>query len=154
LLLCPYGKRGSVKKRSAKRVIKKSISKGKSSGAKAATKQASSDFESKMRFKTTDDIKVPQTVIEQVIGQEDAVRIIRKAASQRRNVLLIGEPGTGKSMLGLGLSELLPKGEVKDILVFPNLNDETPLVTPCRQKGKLFVGSKLSNELQGRTCHV
>ncbi len=134
-------KRGSVKKRSAKRVIKKSISKGKSSGAKAATKQASSDFESKMRFKTTDDIKVPQTVIEQVIGQEDAVRIIRKAASQRRHVLLIGEPGTGKSMLGLGLSELLPKGEVKDILVFPNLNDENqPLVrTMPPGKGRLFV---------------
>ena len=32
-----------------------------------------------------------------------AVNIIKKAAKQRRHVLLIGEPGTGKSMLGMGL---------------------------------------------------
>lgn len=75
-------------------------------------------------MKSTQDIKVPEKIIDQVIGQNEAVTIIRKAALQRRHVLLIGEPGTGKSMLGLGLAELLPQSELKDILAVPNPNDE------------------------------
>ena len=43
--------------------------------------------------KSTADIKVPANLIDQVIGQKKAVEIIRKAARQRRNVLLIGDPG-------------------------------------------------------------
>jgi len=74
--------------------------------------------------KSTKNIKVPEKIVDQVIGQEEAVKIIRKAALQRRHVLLIGEPGTGKSMLGLALAELLPKSELKDILSFHNFNDE------------------------------
>jgi ATP-dependent Lon protease len=80
-------------------------------------------------MKTTKDIKVPEKIIEQVIGQDEAVEIIKKAALQRRHVLLIGEPGTGKSMLGLALAELLPKSELKDVLTFQNPHDENnPLV--------------------------
>ncbi len=76
------------------------------------------------RMKSTKDIKVPEKIIDQVLGQDEAVNIIRKAAHRRRHVLLIGDPGTGKSLLGLGLAELLPKEELKDILAFPNPNDE------------------------------
>ncbi|MBU0460315.1 MAG: ATP-dependent protease LonB [Nanoarchaeota archaeon] len=47
-------------------------------------------------MKTTQDIKVPEKIVGQVIGQDEAVHIIKKAALQRRHVLLIGEPGTGK----------------------------------------------------------
>jgi len=50
------------------------------------------------KFKTTDEIKIPDKLIDQVIGQERAVQIIKKAAKQHRNVLLIGEPGTGKTI--------------------------------------------------------
>ncbi len=75
-------------------------------------------------MKTTKDIKVPQKIVDQVIGQDEAVKIIKKAAQQRRHVLLIGDPGTGKSMLGFALAELLPKSELKDVLAFPNQNDE------------------------------
>jgi Lon-like ATP-dependent protease len=82
-----------------------------------------------IKFKTTADIKVPKQIIDQVIGQENAVNIIKKAAEQRRHVLLIGEPGTGKSMLGMGLAELLPKEKLLDIISFPNPNDENmPLI--------------------------
>ena len=70
-------------------------------------------------FKTTDDIKIPQKIVDQVIGQEAAVEIIKKAAIQRRNVLLVGAPGTGKSMLGQALSQLLPAEKLVDILAFP-----------------------------------
>lgn len=80
-------------------------------------------------YKSTEDIKVSQTLVDQVVGQEKAVEIIKKAALQRRNVLLIGEPGTGKSMLGLALAELLPKEKLNDIVSFPNPNDENaPLI--------------------------
>ena len=75
-------------------------------------------------MKSTKDIKVSDKIINQVIGQEEAVNLIRKAASQRRHVLLIGEPGTGKSMLGLALAELLPKSELKDVLSYHNPNDD------------------------------
>ena len=80
-------------------------------------------------FKTTAEIKVPKKIIDQVIGQEDAVNVMKKAAQQRRHVLLIGEPGTGKSLLGIGLAELLPKEKLVDILAFFNPNDENqPLI--------------------------
>ncbi len=80
-------------------------------------------------FKTTKDIQVSDRIIDQVIGQEDAVNVVKKASEQRRHVLLIGEPGTGKSMLGLALAELLPKEKLVDILSYPNPNDEyAPLI--------------------------
>ena len=47
-------------------------------------------------------------LIDQIIGQEEAVETIKKAAKQRRNVLLIGEPGIGKSMIAKAMAELLP----------------------------------------------
>ncbi len=83
----------------------------------------------KRNFKSTADISVSKKIIDQVVGQLDAVEIIKKAAKQRRHVLLIGEPGTGKSMLGLALAELLPKEKLVDTLCFSNPNDENqPLV--------------------------
>jgi Lon-like ATP-dependent protease len=80
-------------------------------------------------FKETSSITVPENLIDQVIGQDDAVEVIKKAARQRRHVMLIGSPGTGKSMLGKAMSELLPVEELQDVLVYANPEDNnTPRV--------------------------
>ncbi|MCC7550839.1 MAG: ATP-dependent protease LonB [Methanobacterium sp.] len=80
-------------------------------------------------YKTSGDIEVPDRIIDQIIGQEEAVETVKKAAKQRRNVLLIGDPGVGKSMLAKGMAELLPSEELQDILVYPNMEDNhNPLI--------------------------
>ncbi|HOV82668.1 MAG TPA: ATP-dependent protease LonB [Methanothrix sp.] len=80
-------------------------------------------------FNDTSSITVPESLIDQVIGQDEAVEVIKKAARQRRHVMLIGSPGTGKSMLGKAMSELLPVEELQDVLVYSNPEDNnTPRV--------------------------
>ncbi|MCC7567075.1 MAG: ATP-dependent protease LonB [Methanoregulaceae archaeon] len=90
---------------------------------------------------SSSEIEVPKKLIDQVIGQEHAVEVIKKAAIQRRHVMMIGSPGTGKSMLAKAMSELLPKEEMQDILVYPNSDDSNnPVVrTVPAGRGKQIV---------------
>ncbi|MFC1768686.1 ATP-dependent protease LonB [Nanoarchaeota archaeon] len=100
------------------------------------------------KFKSTAELKVSKKIIDQVIGQDDAVEIVKKASIQRRHVLLIGEPGTGKSMLGIGLAELLPKENLVDTLSFPNPNDENqPLIrtVPAGEGREIVSKSRVSS---------
>ncbi|MBE5729592.1 ATP-dependent protease LonB [Candidatus Parvarchaeota archaeon] len=102
-------------------------------------------------FKTTNDIKISNKMIDQVIGQDKATEIIKKAAIQRRNVLLVGSPGTGKSMLGQALSELLPAEKLQDIVSLPNQKDENnPLIrTFPAGEGKKFVAQAKMKSVAG-----
>ncbi|MFH0713389.1 MAG: ATP-binding protein, partial [Candidatus Micrarchaeota archaeon] len=105
---------------------------------------ASFDFNS---FTSTAEIPVPEKIIDQIIGQERAVNIIKKASSQKRNVLLIGIPGTGKSMLGLAMAELLPVQELEDLLVYQNPDDENMPVIKVVKAGQ---GRKMIQESRMR----
>lgn len=98
-------------------------------------------------FNTTADINVPQRLIDQVIGQDEAVEIIKKAAVQKRHAILVGDPGTGKSMLAQSMVDFLPKEDLEDILVFPNEED------PNRPKIKALPagrGKDLVKQMQDR----
>jgi len=77
-----------------------------------------------LKFRNTSEIQVSKKIIDQVIGQDKAVEIIKKAAKQRRNILLLGSPGTGKSMLAQGMAELMPAENLEDVLIYPNQLDE------------------------------
>ena len=101
-----------------------------------------------VKYKSTAEVKVSKKIIDQVIGQDEAAEVIKKAAQQRRHVLLIGEPGTGKSMLGFALAELLPMEKLTDIVSFPNPNDENmPLIrtVPAGQARDLVAKAEIQS---------
>lgn len=77
-----------------------------------------------VNFESTEDVPIPDRLVDQVIGQEAGSIVIRKAAEQRRHMLMIGDPGTGKSMLARSMTDLLPKDALEDLLVYPNEDDE------------------------------
>ncbi len=94
-------------------------------------------------FTDTSQIIIPKELISQVIGQEESVKLLRKAAAQKRNVLLIGLPGTGKSLLAQAMSEILPVQKLVDVLIYPNHEDNNnPKVRVVRAgEGKKILDS-------------
>ena len=83
-------------------------------------------------------------MLDQVIGQDEAVEVARKAATQKRHMILIGEPGTGKSMLARAMVDFLPKEPLQDILAYPNNEDanEPKIRIVPAGKGKEIVAAQ------------
>src|SRR2546428_2956608 len=106
----------------------------------------------RLEVRSTAEVKIPEKLVEQVIGQEGAVEIIKKAAEQKRHVMLIGDPGTGKSMLARSISELLPRDELQDIIVYRNPEDsnEPKIRVVPAGKGREIVNQQKAEAMQRR----
>ncbi|MFW5965128.1 MAG: ATP-dependent protease LonB [Halodesulfurarchaeum sp.] len=102
---------------------------------------AEDDLLGGLRIDSTADIKVPDRLVDQVIGQEVAREVVKRAAKQHRHVMMIGSPGTGKSMLAKAMSRLLPKESLQDVLVYHNPDDsnEPRIRTVPAGKGEQIV---------------
>lgn len=85
----------------------------------------SDDLLGGLEVESSEEVSVPDKLINQVIGQEKARDVIRKAAKQKRHVMMIGSPGTGKSMLAKAMTEIMPRDRLNDVLVYPNEDDST-----------------------------
>ncbi len=95
-------------------------------------------------YASTAQVEVPPRLLDQVIGQDEAVEVARKAATQKRHMILIGEPGTGKSMLARAMVDFLPKEQLQDILAYPNNDDanEPKIRVVPSGKGKEIVAAQ------------
>ena len=64
-------------------------------------------------IETTADIQIPQDPMERVIGHDDIIKFVKIAAKQRRNLLLVGPPGIGKSLMAQAISVHLAEPKKK-----------------------------------------
>jgi ATP-dependent Lon protease len=79
-------------------------------------------------LKSTDQIQIPPDPLDRVLGQEEAIQLAKIAASQRRHLMLVGPPGTGKSMIARALSMNLPAPKQEVRIVKNPENSERPFM--------------------------
>lgn len=88
----------------------------------------------KFEFQDTSEIEIPQNPLEKIIGQDEAIRLARICAIQKRNLLLIGPPGTGKSLIAQSMTTLIPK-PTQEISVLHNPeNPDRPIIEMRTEK--------------------
>ena len=106
------------------------------------------DWIKDLDIESTEQVPIPDKLVDQVIGQEAASIVVRKASEQRRHMIMVGEPGTGKSMLARSMTEFLPPEQLEDVLVYRNQEDENEPKVRTVPAGR---GSRLIAE---RRAHV
>lgn len=79
-------------------------------------------------IESTVEVEIPGDPLKRVIGQDEAVSLARIAGEQRRHLLLVGPPGTGKSMIAQALSLHLPRPTQEIRVVHNPENPERPFI--------------------------
>ena len=79
-------------------------------------------------YDSTRDVKIPKDPFERIIGQDDAVEIARRVPYQRRHLLLVGPPGTGKSMIAQAIASVLHKPKYEISVIQNPENSERPII--------------------------
>ncbi len=82
----------------------------------------------KHEFDTTADIEIPKDPFERIIGQDEAVDIAKMIPHQRRHMLLVGPPGTGKSMIAQAIASVLPKPRYEVSVLDNSENADKPII--------------------------
>jgi len=80
------------------------------------------------KLSNTAEVQIPSDPLDRVLGQEEAIELARIAAYQRRNLLLVGPPGTGKSMIARAISMNLPKAHQEIRVAHNPENPERPFL--------------------------
>nr|WP_319373184.1 ATP-binding protein [uncultured Methanobacterium sp.] len=79
-------------------------------------------------IESTADIQIPQDPMERVIGHDDIIKFVKIAAKQRRNLLLVGPPGIGKSLMAQAISVHLAEPQEEITVVHNPERPERPFV--------------------------
>jgi ATP-dependent Lon protease len=79
-------------------------------------------------YESTRDIAIPKDPFERIIGQPEAVAIAKMVPYQRRHLLLVGPPGTGKSLIAQAVASVLPKPHFEVSVLDNPENPERPIV--------------------------
>lgn len=79
-------------------------------------------------FETTKEVLIPKDPFERIIGQPQAVAIAKMVPYQRRHLLLVGPPGTGKSMIAQAIASVMPKPKFEISVLDNPENPERPII--------------------------
>ena len=82
----------------------------------------------KINYDSTFEVKVPKDPFQRIIGQDEAVEIAKIIPIQRRHLLLVGPPGTGKSMIAKAIASVMPKPKYEISILDNPQNSEKPIV--------------------------
>lgn len=76
---------------------------------------------SEFKFKTTAEIEPPKNPMDIVKGQESAKQTIIRAIESKRNVLLLGPAGCGKSLLAKTVAEQYSKNKAENVQLYDQI---------------------------------